>query len=731
MEDVLKEFLVETHEGLDQFDRDLVALEQDPGSKEVLGRIFRTIHTIKGSSGFLALDQLGAVTHAGENLLSLLRDGRCVVTADITSGLLAMADAIRDILDQVEREQREGDGDWSALIGSLTRLAEAPVERPAATADGAGTVAGASGGGTTADAARASVVDNSLRVDVGLLDTLMNLVGELVLARNQILQFSAAREDAAFVGTCQRLNLVTTELQEGVMKTRMQPIGSVWTKFPRVVRDLAIACGKLVRLELEGRTTELDKTIIESIKDPLTHAIRNAVDHGIEPPAVRRERGKAEEGCVRLRAFHEGGQVNIEISDDGGGIDPQKVRAKAVATGVVPADRAARMTERELLQLVMLPGFSTAEKVTSVSGRGVGMDVVKTNIERIGGTIDIHSVVGTGTTLRIKIPLTLAIIPALIVTSGGERFAIPQVNLLELVRLEGDQVGDCIERVHGTPVYRLRGNLLPLACLDAELGHRGAAAGEHREPPADANIVVLRADDRQFGLVVESILDTEEIVVKPLGKQLKNIPAFAGAAIMGDGRVALIVDVIGLAQKAGMVPSERGEAAVAAVDATRAEQQRTALLLLAVPGGLRVAVDLSVVARLEEFAADAVEHTADHEVVQYRGEIMPLLRLAHLLTDGRAPATPAPVDGGLQVVVVRGTDGRSVGLVVERILDIVDERIEVTRRSARPGIRGALTLQGRVTDLLDVEGLLAAALPGFDRTPCGSSRPATGTGVTA
>src|SRR5271165_3795881 len=392
----------------------------------------------------------------------------------------------------------------------------------------------------------------TIRVGVNVLDKLMTLVGELVLARNQLLQISNTVEDASLQAVSQRMNLIATELQEQVMKTRMQPIGNIWGQFPRTVRDVALGCGKEVGIEMEGKETELDKTIIEAIKDPLTHLVRSSVDHGIELPEARVKAGKARVGRLILRAFHEGGQVNIEISDDGAGLSSDRIRKKAIERGVITAEQAARMTEREIFNLIFLPGFSTAEKVTNVSGRGVGMDVVKTNVEKIGGTVDVQSTLGRGTTVRVKIPLTLAIIPALVVTCGGDRYAIPQVSLLELVRVESDQAGKGIELVHGAPVYRLRGQLLPLVYLSREL-----KLATDARPPAEregaVNIVVLQADGRQFGLVVDEINDTEEIVVKPLRKQLKTVKVFAGSSIMGDGRVALILDVLGLAQRAGVL----------------------------------------------------------------------------------------------------------------------------------------------------------------------------------
>ena len=735
-DELMREFLLESGENVNQLDRDFVALEQNPTDRVLLGGIFRSIHTIKGTSGFFGFGKLESLTHVGETLLCRLRDGELVNDTAITSALLAMVDGVRRMLDSIERLGTEGDEDHGPIIAELTRvglaLAPAPVVQPAKTAT---PVVPESHSSATvklpskappvvpahpqvpeaADAGTLKgppVSDATIRVDVGLLDRVMNLVGELVLARNQIMQFGVSSKDAGFINASQRLNLLTTELQEGVMKTRMQPIGNVWNKFPRVVRDLAHACGKRVDLELDGTETELDRTIIEAIKDPLTHAVRNAVDHGVESPEKRKAAGKSESGTLLLRAFHEGGQVNIEVSDDGGGLDVERIRARAVERGLVTPERASRLSEREVSHFIFHPGFSTAEKVSNVSGRGVGMDVVKTNIEKIGGTVDISSRFGHGTTLKIKIPLTLAIIPALIVTCGSveqegapetiNRFAIPQVNLLELVRLEGAQARRGIERLHGTTVYRLRGHLLPLVFLSRALELKSA-------PPETEviNIVVLQADDRQFGLVVDGILDTEEIVVKPLGKELKSISAFAGATIMGDGRVALILDVLGIAQRANVVSASR-ERAVAKNTQTQHETDTREALLLFRVGNARMATPLSMVARLEEIAADKVEQAAGRDVVQYRGAILPLIGLRRELMH-----EPRVDDGTPLQVIVYSEHGRSVGFVVEQILDVVEEKITVRNQTARDGVLGAAVVQGKVTDLLDVHGVIRRTAPSF------------------
>jgi two-component system chemotaxis sensor kinase CheA len=559
------------------------------------------------------------------------------------------------------------------------------------------------------DARPRDAAPETIRVGVNLLDKLMTLVGELVLARNQLLQVATTSKSTGLQAVSQRMNLIATELQEEVMKTRMQPIGNIWGQFPRTVRDVALGCAKQVNIEMEGKETELDKTIIEAIKDPLTHLVRNSVDHGIELPEVRVKAGKNPVGRLILRAFHEGGQVNIEISDDGAGLNRERIRQKAVERGVITAEQAARITEREIFNLIFLPGFSTAEKVTNVSGRGVGMDVVKTNVEKIGGTVDLQSTLGRGTTVRVKIPLTLAIIPALVVTCGGDRYAIPQVSLLELVRLEAEQAITAIEMVHGAPIYRLRGRLLPLVYLNREL-----RLAENRDPADAVNIVVLQADDRHFGLVVDEINDTEEIVVKSLRKQLKMVKTFAGSSIMGDGKVALILDVLGLAQRASVV-SESRERPVAGKTAGAADTaaDKQTFLLFAGLGDSRMAIPLSTLARLEEFPISQVEMSGRQWVTQYRGQILPLIRLAVVLEERRhrlraLQAPPEPDSGPLQVLVLNH-EGRSFGLVVERILDIVEDRAEVRSKATRPAVLYSVVIGERVTELLDIPAILRHA----------------------
>ncbi len=768
MDEIIKEFLTESLEGLDQLDNKFVMLEQNSGDRDTLASIFRTIHTVKGTCGFLGFGHLEKLAHAGENLLSLLRDGKLEFNREIASALLEMVDAVRTMLGEVERTESDGEESYSDLIETLGRLKEGgsapppapPVPSPASVADSvadgeAAFVESASpvappaapseavvpvpvpvpvpaapaapppsaapapapalparpaSPERAASPAAVGVAESSIRVDVPLLDNLMNLVGELVLARNQILEYTTLQENPPLLAASQRLSMITTELQEGIMRTRMQPINNIWAKFPRIVRDLAISCDKQVRVEMEGKETELDKSLIEAMKDPLTHLVRNAVDHGVEMPAARRAVGKPEEGRLLMRAYHEGGQVHIEIADDGAGINPHKIRKKAMEKGLITAERAAAMSDQDVLRMVFLPGFSTAEKVTNISGRGVGMDVVKTNIERIGGVIDLESVLDRGTAFRIRIPLTLAIVPALIVTSGGERFAIPQVNLLELIRVNEEQRGNAIEYVHRNPVYRLRGKLLPIVYLNRELRLTTTSA------PGVINIVVLQTGQHHFGLVVDQINDTQEIVVKPLAKVLQDIPVFAGATIMGDGRVALILDVMGIAQRARILSNSHNQNIAAQLRAARERDvERQTLLLVRSPGDGRLAIPLDPISRLEEFSPEDVENAGDLDVVQYRGQILPLIHLKNILSERRAPDRLTPnrsaVAANLLEVIVFSDGVRRVGLVVDEILDIVQDIFDIKGRATRTGVVGTLVIQNRVTELFDVQGFLQRATP--------------------
>ena len=795
VDEVIAEFLVESHENLDQLDRDLVALEREPGNRDLVASIFRTIHTIKGTCGFLAFHQLEAVTHAGENLLARIRDGRLELDADRANVLLEMVDVVRGLLGEIESTGAEGEHDHSGLVAKITTSMEpapvssiatptsavdevdtsapasstddepaspvnvstvpetaaddheasesepaqvdsheptpvkAPVKRasrakaaskPAASSDNSPNdipsevvVSQAKPSTTVHDATsddadehesgrhdsdgRRSVADSTLRVDVDLLDTLMRLVGELVLTRNQLLA-NSSQMDAGMIRATQRLNLIASELQEGVMKTRMQPIDNVWSKLPRVVRDLGQQCGREVRLEMVGRDTELDKTILEAVKDPLTHVVRNAVDHGIETPEERLAAGKSREGTLTLRAFHEGGQVNIEISDDGAGIDPDRILAKALERGVITREAADRLTEREVLQLIFAPGFSTKEAVSNVSGRGVGMDVVKTNIENIGGIVDISTELGQGTTIRMKIPLTLAIIPTVTIESGGERFAIPQISLIELVSLNDEQGAARIEYLSGAPVYRLRGNLLPLIFFNELLSLEDRSSDGR-------TIAVLQADGQQFGLVVDEVVNTEEIVVKPLSHQLKRISIYSGATILGDGRVALILDVLALATMSGVLAGDRSALEQGHSDADL-DGDEQAHLLVRLGAERRMAIPLGDVTRLEEFRVASVEYAGRRQAVQYRGQILPLIRLSEVFG-----AMSMPDSEDTMHVVVHTIRGRTIGLVVDEILDITTGPMGAREESTQMGLSGSAVVQDRITELLKVAEAVALADP--------------------
>ncbi|NNH08080.1 chemotaxis protein CheA, partial [Cellulomonas fimi] len=551
-------------------------------------------------------------------------------------------------------------------------------------------------------AALRGAAESSVRIDVDLLDRLMRQVGELVLFRNRLSRLASEAQDVDLTRSAQQLNLIASELQDGVMRTRMQPIEHVWSKMPRVVRDLAAVCGREVRLELVGGDTELDRSLLEAVKDPLTHLVRNAVDHGIEPPAERVAAGKPAQGVLELRAYHAGGQVVVEVRDDGRGIDPEKVAASAVRKGLRTPEQVASLGQAEMLGLLFLPGFSTAAEVTNVSGRGVGMDVVRTRIEAVGGTVDVESTVGVGTSWRLRIPLTLAIMPSLSVECDGDVYAVPQVHVLELVALD-ERAEQSVEHVHDAPVYRLRGELLPLV----PLRHVLALTDETGSRPGV--IVVVQADDHRFGLLVDRVLATEEIVVTPLAAQLKSVGTYSGTTVLGDGRVALILDVQAIARRAMLRETEHASVGGTSRSAAEEAAQTAQLLVARIGEGRLVGMPLAGVARLEHVRAADVETVGGREVVQYRGSILPLARV-----DGLVGARRDDREELLLVVYERGA--RSAALVVEEIVDIIEDHAEHSDIDA-PGLVGSTIVHGRVTELLDIRAALLAADHEFEDDP--------------
>jgi two-component system chemotaxis sensor kinase CheA len=721
MDELTREFLIESQEGLDRMERCLTELEERPQDTALLADIFRSVHTIKGTTGFLGFKRLEKLAHSGENLLGLLRDGKLSADPHIITGLLHLLDGLRAILKIIEAEGSEGPGEDTALIHQLEVLqapAHAAAEQPAAARahahkhapppppvppppaasaepeELASTASAAEIDTARPRAQTGSAAESTLRVDVALLNRMMNLVGELVLTRNQVLQ--ATSNDPGMTLLSRRLDMVTADLRESVMKARMQPVSNIFSKMPRIVRDVSQLLGRRVRLQMEGQETELDKSLLEAIKDPLTHAVRNSLDHGIEPPGVREASGKDPEGTLKLRAVQEGSHVVIEVSDDGAGIAVDRVRSKAIERGLITAERAAQMGERELLQLIFLPGFSTASKVTNVSGRGVGMDVVRTNVEKIGGKVEIDSRAGKGTTLRLRIPLTLAIIPALIVRSLNQSFALPQGALSELVHIPPEQSSAAIEWIDNAPLYRLRGRLLPVVFLDKLLmPGRECRLDESR----DNFIAVLDADGRRFGLVVDGLADPEEIVVKPLSSVLKGIGFYSGATVLGSGDLALILDPGSIAMKAGVIMTAEEEVVRAAEDVKDIAKIE---YLLVEAGGRRAAVPLSDVLRIEQLPLSRIEYIGYRPVLNFEGQLLPV-------EDSAGVLIAAADDPNPQIIVVVCREGnRHVGIAVTHVLDVAAGS-DLFEAGTGQSTGGVTLLKERVTGVVDLGSV--AALP--------------------
>jgi two-component system, chemotaxis family, sensor kinase CheA len=706
MDDLLREFLTETGESLERVDAELVRFEREPNNAAILGNIFRLVHTIKGTCGFLDLPRLEALAHAAETLMGKFRDGM-PVTAEAVTVILITIDRIKLILDEIESQQKEpegSDGDLIVKLGRMTEPTPAPIEimqepEPSEPSEAVEARPEPPEAHETAASPRADdergdrIASHSIRVNVDTLDHLMTTVSELVLTRNQLLEIVRRHEDSDFKVPLQRLSNVTAELQEGVMKTRMQPIGNAWQKLPRIVRDLCAELGKDIELRMHGAETELDRQVLELVKDPLTHLVRNCADHGIENAAERAAASKPAKGTIGLSACHQGGHIIIEIADDGRGLDVARIRAKAIESGLASEAEIAAKSDAEICDFIFAPGFSTAARVTSISGRGVGMDVVRSNIEQIGGTVDLQSVAGAGTKFTIKIPLTLAIVAALIVEAGGERFAVPQLAVLELVRVSGGGEHR-VERIKGTPVLRLRNRLLPLIHLKDAL-RLGESDGQN------GFVVVTQVGNQTFGLVVDGVFHTEEIVIKPMSSKLRHITAFSGTTILGDGSVIMIVDPNGVAQMLGRSAQVARDDKLELAAREEAVAENTVSLLVFRAGSHQPkAVPLSLVTRLEEIDCRKVEISDGRYLVQYRGQLMPLLRIdtqSDLKRDGAQP------------ILVFSDRGRSMGLVADEIVDIVEERLNIEVTSERPGVLGYAVIKGNATEIVDVGHFLPQA----------------------
>lgn len=638
----LREFLIESTDNLDRTEHDLVGLEIGADNREVLAATFRTLHSIKGACGFFDLDHLSRLAHEGESLLALLRDSPEIVSDPEVQLLLDLIDGLRRHLAQVELtgsdDEEVGDELCEALQLARNRLenrdpqhsGEEPPEKklapniivfaPTVESTPPAEVA-------VVPVSHANLLDQAIRVDVELLDHLVNLVGELVLVRNRTLQIDSSLQDTDLSAAVQRLNLITTELQEQVMKTRMQPMESIFAKLPRLVRDLARSLHKQVRLVTTGGDTELDRGILEAIRDPLVHLLRNSIDHGIESSEIRALAGKDASGYVGIAARHEGGSVIITISDDGAGIDPAAVGERALRLGLVSQEALAAMSDRERSELIFLPGFSTSQEVTSVSGRGVGMDVVRTNIEQVSGTIEVNSVPGQGTTVVLRIPLTLAIIPSLMLLVSEQRFALPQLSVVELLRLERETMADELAFVGNTLFLRRNAKLLPVVDLAALLGLREPTPNYARQL---VTIVVVQLSGREFGLIVDRVLDTQEIVVKPLDGFIGGIGIYAGATILGNGDVAMILDVAGIAARAAL---SLEEAVVSELDAVQEEVIDEELVLLVDAGsaGL-IAIPVYEIERIEEIDSSEISYLDEQPVIQYRDSVVKLVAISELMS---------------------------------------------------------------------------------------------------
>ena len=723
-DEILAEFILEAREILDLLDGEFIRLEQSPDDKKLIGNIFRALHTLKGSSGFFAFKRLEKISHAGESLLGKIRDGQISLDPEKTDRLLDTVDVLRIIIEGIEKSNSEPAGDDQELIEQLQALAkvqsqsvqsqvvqqqenasqqaepetEIEVYSETSASSQVNVPAPAS---DIAIAEKAHDVSAPVKVNLDTLDRLMNLTSEMVLARNRLLPFANNSKDLNFSQTVRSIDLLTLELQERMMKMRMQPISYVWSKFSRLVRDIAQECHKKVNLIQIGSETELDRALLDAIRDPLIHILRNSIDHSIEIPEVRKSKGKLETGNIQLRAFHQNGMVLIEIADDGAGIHYEGIRQRAIERKLISPQEAAGLTKEALIDLIFLPGFSTKEKVSSLSGRGVGMDVVKNNITNVGGSIEISSEANAGTTIKLKIPLTLAIMPALLVGSESQTYAIPQNRIIELVRLDPNAAQAPFEDFYGTPVYRLRENLIPVLNLSDELRLNKASFDKANS----INLVVAQSEGVQFGIVVDAIFNIQDVVVKPLGPLLNNLPKYAGATILGSGRVSLIIDVDGIASESGLIGKVQPNIIAPVLESTQILEGEMAMLLFELNGLSRIAAPLESIEHILMLSEDQFQENGNKEVVYYQDQLMHVIRLENYVSGCEVS------DSSGQAVFPALTchiNHKTYALIVKQVYDIIQVPTKMHELSSpQRGIEGCVIYKDEVINVLDLEEVLA------------------------
>ena len=711
-DEILAEFILEAREIIDRLDVDFVRLEETPSDQALIGNIFRGLHTLKGSSGFFSLKRLEKLSHAGESLLGKIRAGQAELDFDKSTRLLEMNDILRLIIEGIEANHVEPVGDDQELIAVLLGLSQGvkkatPESTPAAVMEVISEELAQEGLRESIEPPEVPLANTPgqevvvpVKVNPEVLDKLMNIASEMVLARNRLLPFSQQSSDKLFTSAVRSIDLLTLELQERMMKMRMQPIFHIWDKFPRLVRDVSAECGKKVRLLQEGAETELDRILLDSIRDPLIHLIRNSIDHSIESTEVRLEKGKSEVAFLVLRAAHQNGTVIVEVIDDGAGIDYERVRQRAISRGLISVEKAHALNHKELIDLIFLPGFSTRDTITNLSGRGVGMDVVKNNIENIGGSIEITSVPNEGTHVKLKIPLTLAILPTLFVRCAEEIFLIPQNRILELVRFAPNQPNNGIEDFYGTPTFRLRDKLIPLLFLNEQLSLPASPLG----PKQKLFIAVLNFNGTLFGLVVEEVLNIQDIVIKPLGELLRDMSNFAGATIMGNGEVALILDIDGIARKSGLVerlqanPIRQEELYVAPVE------EMISVLLFEIPGLHKIALPLEAIDHIIKLDPAQIQQNGSREVVYFNEQLMDLVRLDHYVSGGSKDSHLHQLS--VPVLTCHYRD-RLYGLVVKQVTDIIEVPAKLHELSTpQRGLNGCIIYNDQVINVLDLEEVL-------------------------